>query len=240
MSTAPRFTLLAAGVAAVVALTGCSAGNGGTNANLVAGKELFVQKCGSCHVLARAGTKGVVGPNLDHAFADAVDEGFGESAIRGMVRQMIDIGPAKEGDKVLMEPDIVTGDDARNVAAYVAGVVNKAGKDAGLLATAGQPKTSDKPAVAANGTLTIPADPNGGLIFVNSTANAPAGSLKVEMPNEATIDHDIVIDGKGQGQVVANGGVSSFSADFGAGTYTYYCSVQGHREAGMEGKLTVK
>ena len=52
--------------------------------------------------------------------------------------------------------------------------------------------------------------------------------------------HDIVIDGKGKGEVVQNGGVSQFQADFAAGSYTFYCSVPGHRQAGMQGKLTVK
>ena len=42
------------------------------------------------------------------------------------------------------------------------------------------------------------------------------------------------------GQVVQNGGTSQFSATFSAGNYTYYCSVDGHRQAGMQGTLTVK
>ena len=60
------------------------------------------------------------------------------------------------------------------------------------------------------------------------------------MANKSGTPHDIVIDGKGKGEVVQNGGVSQFNADFAAGSYTFYCSVQGHRQAGMQGKLTVK
>jgi uncharacterized cupredoxin-like copper-binding protein len=60
------------------------------------------------------------------------------------------------------------------------------------------------------------------------------------MPNKSGTPHDIVIDGKGKGQIVQNGGVSKFTATFAAGSYTYYCSVPGHRQAGMQGKLTVK
>ena len=236
MPSARPLLLLAAGAL----LAGCSANNSASNTDLVAGKEQFVAKCGACHTLARAGTKGTVGPNLDDAFANAVDEGFGETAIRGVVRQMIDIGSAKDGDKVLMEPDIVTDDDARNVAAYVAKVVDKPGKDSGLLATVGQATQSDKPAVAKAGTLEIPADPGGQLLYTYAEAEAPAGSLKIAMPNESSIDHDIVIDGKGTGEQVGKGGTSEFTADFTPGVYTYYCSVEGHREAGMEGKLTVK
>ena len=60
------------------------------------------------------------------------------------------------------------------------------------------------------------------------------------MPNKSGTPHDIVIDGKGNGEVVQNGGTSQFSANFSAGNYTYYCSVDGHRQAGMQGTLTVK
>jgi uncharacterized cupredoxin-like copper-binding protein len=60
------------------------------------------------------------------------------------------------------------------------------------------------------------------------------------MPNKSGTPHDIVIDGKGKGEVVQGGGVSKFSADFAAGDYTYYCSVDGHKAAGMQGKLTIK
>jgi mono/diheme cytochrome c family protein len=232
-------SLLAAGAAAVL-LAGCSAGSNPSNTDLVSGKKLFVANCGACHVLNRAGTKGTVGPNLDDAFANASSEGFGESAIRGMVRQMIDIGPATAGDKVIMKPDLVKGQDARNVAAYVAASVDKPGKDAGLLATVGRAAECKSPVVAKGGVLSIPADPGGQLKFTCGKAEAPAGQIKFEMPNKSSIDHNIVIDGKGAGEIVSGGATSSFSASFAPGTYTYYCAVQGHREAGMEGKLTVK
>src|SRR4051812_463303 len=57
--------------------------------NLVAGKQLFVQKCGSCHTLARASTQGTVGPNLDAAFRRSLEDGLGRSIIRGMVYEQI-------------------------------------------------------------------------------------------------------------------------------------------------------
>lgn len=240
MTSARRLLPLAAAAVAAIVLAGCSAGSNPSNTNVVAGKKLFVARCGACHTLARAGTKGTVGPNLDDAFANASSEGFGESAIRGMVRQMIDIGPARSGDRVVMKPDIVTGDEARDVAAYVASVVNKPGKDEGLLATVGQATQCKEPIQAQGGTVSIPADPGGQLQFTCAKAEAPAGQITIEMPNKSSIGHDIVIDGKGQGEVVADGKTSSFTASFAPGTYTYYCSVQGHREAGMEGKLIVR
>ena len=42
------------------------------------------------------------------------------------------------------------------------------------------------------------------------------------------------------GSYTFDGGTKSFSATLKAGTYTYYCSVPGHRQAGMQGTLTVK
>ena len=135
---------------------------------------------------------------------------------------------------------LVTGDDATNVAAYVASVVDKSGKDSGLLASVGQATTCKAPIHAQNGVVSIPADPSGQLQFTCAKAAGPTGQLKIEMPNKSSTDHDIVIDGKGKGQVVSNGQTSSFTANFPPGTYTYYCSVQGHRQAGMEGKLTVQ
>ena len=71
-----------------------------------------------------------------------------------------------------------------------------------------------------------------------SRARTPARS-----PNDASIDHDISIEGNGldeHGPVVKNGGVSEVKVTLKPGEYTFYCSVQGHREAGMEGTLTVK
>jgi mono/diheme cytochrome c family protein len=235
MTSAARILLLAAGVAALVALAGCSANDSTGDADLVAGKKLFVQKCGSCHVLGRADTKGVVGPNLDTAFANPVAEGFGESAIRGMIGNMIDIGSA---DREML-PDLVTDDDARDVSAYVAQSVAKPGEDEGLLATAVQAEGSDKPAAAENGTLTIPADPNGQLLFVNSAATAPPGQLTIVMPNESGVPHNIAIDGKGESPIVEQGD-SEFSASYQPGVYEYVCLVEGHEAAGMVGQLTVK
>ena len=69
---------LVAALAATAGLTGCSLSSSG--ANVVNGKEKFVAKCGACHVLARANSTGVVGPNLDEAFQRARQDGFGHRA----------------------------------------------------------------------------------------------------------------------------------------------------------------
>lgn len=229
---------LCAIAATVLALAGCSIKNG--NPDVVAGKQLFVQKCGSCHTLARAGTKGTVGPNLDEAFARPKSEGFGNSAIQGMVRKQIEY-PSRPGTAGtgVMPAKLVNSDRANDIAAYVAMSVAEQGKDTGLLATAVQSAASNKPAVEKNGVLTIPADPTGQLLYVNKTATATAGSVTIEMPNTSGTPHNIAIAGVGKGAIVPNG-VSKFTAQLKAGTYTYFCQVPGHEAAGMKGTLTVK
>jgi plastocyanin len=234
-------------VAAAVTILSACTNTTGQDADLIAGKKLFAQKCGSCHVLNRAGTKGTVGPDLDQAFQQALRDGMRRSSIEGVIHDQILYpasfkaeGAKRADDSGAMPAKIVTGDDAVDVAAYVASVVGRSGKDSGLLATAVPQAGGGAEAKAQNGTLSIPADPNGQLAFATNRASAPAGDLKVEMPNRSGTPHDIVIDGKGKGEVVQNGGTSEFEAKFDAGTYTYYCSVPGHRQAGMEGRLTVR
>jgi plastocyanin len=226
--------LLAAGVA--LALSACSTRPEGENADLISGKQLFVQKCGSCHVLARAGTKGTTGPNLDEAFQQGLKDGMGRSGITGAVHGQI-LHPNRNG---VMPAKLVTRDKAYDVAAYVAQSVAASGKDTGLLATAVKQAGGGKPAVEKGGTLQIDADPTGQLAFVTNTATATPGSITIKMANKSGTPHDIVIDGKGKGEIVKDGGVSQFQANFTAGNYTFYCSVPGHRQAGMQGKLTVK
>ena len=81
-----RVPLLAA-AALTVGLAGC--GLKEDEGDLVAGKRAFVENCGACHALQRAGTTGVAGPNLDEAFQAARREGIGESTIEGVVHQQI-------------------------------------------------------------------------------------------------------------------------------------------------------
>jgi plastocyanin len=229
------FTGLAV-VGAALVLSACSTQPEGENANLISGKQLFVQKCGSCHVLSRAGTKGTTGPNLDEAFQQGLKDGMKRSGITGAIHGQI-LHPNRDG---VMPAKLVTGDKAYDVAAYVAQSVAAGGKDTGLLATAVKQAGGGKPAVEKAGTLQVDADPTGQLAFVTNAATGTPGQITIKMANKSGTPHDIVIDGKGKGQVVKNGGVSQFQADFTAGGYTFYCSVPGHRQAGMQGKLTVK
>jgi mono/diheme cytochrome c family protein len=235
----PRAALTAALLCAAPLVSACGVSKE-DDADVVAGKQLFVKKCGACHTLARAGTKGTQGPNLDQAFQQSLKEGFGETAVRGVIyKQILYPDRLANSDGVKMPPKLVSGADAHDVAAYVASVASRPGKDTGLLANAVK-AAGGGTATEKNGVLSIPADPNGQLAFVYPKATGTAGPVKIEMPNKSGTPHDIVIDGLGKGPVTPNG-VSSFTATLQAGkTYTYYCSVPGHRQAGMQGTLTVK
>ena len=84
-----------------------------------------------------------------------------------------------------------------------------------------------------------------GLAFASDTAEAPAGKeVILSFSNAQSIPHDVAIEDSsgeviGQTEVIA-GGETSTRVDLKPGTYTYFCTIPGHREAGMEGTLTVK
>jgi plastocyanin len=236
--------LLLAGFA-VAALTGCELKDDGDN--LVNGKEQFVAQCSQCHTLARAGARGVVGPNLDEAWQRSERDGLGRSTYEGVVHQQImepnrnaQVDPISGKPMQLMPANLVTGEDAQDVAAYVAYAAARPGEDTGRLADAGAGKPEGT-AKAENGTLSIPV--GSGLTYKFADAEAPAGPLTIESVNEQPADHNIAVDGGGvdeKGDIVANGGTSTVEVDLKAGEYSFYCSVPGHREGGMEGKLTIK
>jgi len=102
-----RGPVLVALAAAALGTAGCSV-KGADNASLIVGKQQFVAKCGSCHTLARAETKGVVGPNLDEAFRASLNEGANRDTVRGVVGKQIQI-PNPEG---AMPKNLVSGSTA--------------------------------------------------------------------------------------------------------------------------------
>src|SRR3954453_15506212 len=122
--------LLVAGASLLLALGGCAVKR--EHGDMINGKKLFVSKCGSCHVLGRASTKGTVGPNLDQAFDRTLHDGFKRSVIREVVEKQI-LYPNIEG---VMPAKLVQGQDARDVAAYVGYAAARGGKDTGTLAAA--------------------------------------------------------------------------------------------------------
>jgi plastocyanin len=226
--------------ALALAAGGCSV-KGADNTNLIVGKQQFVAKCGSCHILARAGTRGSVGPNLDEAFRQSLAEGLKRSTVRGVVEGQV-LNPNPEG---AMPKDLAGGAKLRDIAAYVAQVVDRPGQDTGLLASAVAPAGAGKPAVEKAGKLALEASPTGQLAYVTNKASATAGPVTVEMPNSSGVSHNIAIQQGTSGPVLGASsfitkGTTSATVTLKPGSYTFFCQVPGHRQAGMEGALTVK
>ena len=152
-------TLAAASGLAAAALLAAGCGTGGISkgkADTAHGKQLFQERCGSCHTLADAGTQGKIGPNLDDAFSGPRREGFKESTIRNVVHGQVKYAIENPAGFVKgpnggelpapgMPRNLVTGDDAQDVAAYVASV---AGVSAGGSATTTTATTSSTPTPA--------------------------------------------------------------------------------------------
>ena len=189
----------ALGLAACGDTVGYSDGSG----DRIRGKELFVQGCGSCHTLADAGTTGTIGPNLDYAFLQSRIDGLGESSIVQVVRGQMAypvVDPATEAPG--MPADIFVGQDAEDVASYVASV---AGLDAN--GEPFDPANPPKPSPPDGG------DTDGESIFASAGCGgchtlAAAGSSGNVGPNldEAKPSLDLAVDRITNGQ----GGMPSF------------------------------
>lgn len=105
---------------ALAALVMVASGCGTTDADPQRGRTLFIQKCGTCHALAQAGTTAQVGPSLDHAFAAAREEGNDSDTIEGVVKAQVEYPRESNGNPAVSMPaEIVTGQDLDDVAAYV-------------------------------------------------------------------------------------------------------------------------
>ena len=139
-----RNTVLALGALAIALVLGACGRN---DPNLETGKAKFVEKCGSCHTLARAGTAGTTGPDLDTAFQAALRDGIDRDTIEGIVHKQI-LHPRIDSQ---MPAGLVKGEDASDVAAYVGYAAARTGQDEGALASAGlaQAKTGTQIFTAA-------------------------------------------------------------------------------------------
>ncbi len=111
---------------------------------------------------------------------------------------------------------------------------------------AGKSTAAAPPAPAAGGpvkNLMLSADPTGQLRFDKNTLAASPGNVRITMRNASPVQHNVSLQGPGidqHGPTIGKGGASEVQATLKAGTYTYYCSVPGHRQAGMQGTLTIK
>jgi uncharacterized cupredoxin-like copper-binding protein len=110
-----------------------------------------------------------------------------------------------------------------------------------------QTQTSTTPAPSggsgAGGNLKLSADPSGQLKFDKSSLTGKAGKVTLVMDNPSSVPHAVAVEGKGvdkDGNTVGKGGVSKVTVDLKPGKYEFYCPVDGHKDAGMKGTLTIQ
>jgi plastocyanin len=109
-------------------------------------------------------------------------------------------------------------------------------------ATTGTPTPPSSPAAGATTALKLAANPGGQLSYDTKQLTAKAGKVTITMTNMSPLEHDVAV---AQGSKVLGvtptfqGGSRTLTLSLKPGTYTFYCTVPGHRQAGMEGTLTV-
>jgi plastocyanin len=109
-------------------------------------------------------------------------------------------------------------------------------------ATTGSPVPSSSPAAGPSTSLKLAADSDGELGYNTKQLTAKAGRVTITMTNMSPTEHNVTL---ARGSTVLGatptfqGGSKSLTLNLKPGTYSFYCSVPGHRAAGMEGTLTV-
>jgi plastocyanin/mono/diheme cytochrome c family protein len=227
-------------------------------------QTLFKENCGACHTLAAGGTDGVVGPNLDVLLATGAES---KDVVNANCQRVLNA--VENGIGGRMPAGILQGANAETVANFVARNVDYVNttaepqpsnevtasqvdcgteKPSGGAPSGGKPATTGggggAPATGGGSTVMVSADPSGALAFQESSLSATAGKITIDFSNTAPVDHNVRIsDASGKdlgGTKTFSGGTETASVDLKPGTYTFFCSVPGHEEAGMKGTLTVK
>ncbi len=177
-------------LAALACIVAVASGCGTTDADEARGRVLFIQKCGTCHAMAQAGTTAQVGPDLDDAFAAARAVGQNDATVEGVTAAQVESPRPMIGNPAVSMPaDIVEGQDLVDVAAYV-------GKYAGVPGAA-PPKVPGGPGaqVFANngcgGCHTFAAAKSGGVTGPNLDEVLPGQSMA--MVHESIVDPNKVI-----------------------------------------------
>jgi mono/diheme cytochrome c family protein len=166
-----------------------------TSGDTSKGKQLFLQKCASCHTLADAKSQGTIGPNLDDAFSSDKSQGFSEQTMADVVRGQI----AYADPEGPMTPNLVRGSDANSVSLYIA-------KCAGN-PNCGVTAATNAPPAGSSGGGTKAAAPNGKQIFTSAgcagchTLKAAGATgtvgpnLDALKPTEAKVVHQVNVGG---------------------------------------------
>jgi cbb3-type cytochrome c oxidase subunit III len=167
-------------IALALLLAGCgTGGKANARADQANGQKLFQAKCSGCHTLAAAGASGTVGPNLDDAFRGDKQQGFKQSTIQNVVLVQI------RQPSLPMPANLVKGQDAQDVAAYVAAVAGTSNANA---ASPSQLGTDGKKIFQAECASCHTLKAAG----TNGTIGPNLDQLK---PSQAIVDHQVTVGG---------------------------------------------
>jgi plastocyanin len=198
------------------------------------GAQIFASSgCGSCHTLAAAESTGQTGPDLNEFLAPDDDTAAVEEMIVDPNAEIAEgysanVMPTNYGQQL-------SKTEVEQLARYL------------VATTPANPGPEPKGGAPGGGkaavtTLHVEASPTS-LAFNTTQLTAKAGKVTIDFKNPSAIPHNVVIEEDGKelsGFEPIAEGEESETAELKPGTYTFFCSVPGHREAGMEGTLTVK
>jgi plastocyanin len=146
------------------------------------------------------------------------------------------------GERVVIAISVVLVLAAMSAAVITASEPAKAGSQG---ASSSQPPSTGAPPsgpAAPAGTLKLAADPTGLLSYDTKQLSAKAGRVTIAFTNVASLEHNVTIAQGGTplgATPTFSGGTRTLTLNLKPGTYTFYCSVPGHRQSGMEGTLRV-
>jgi cbb3-type cytochrome c oxidase subunit III len=177
---------VAAGLGAALLAAGCGTGGPAKGSPDVAnGQKLFTStgQCSACHTLAAAGSSGTIGPNLDDAFRADRQQGFDQGNIENVILDQIRLGSGEVTGGTPMPANLVKGQDAVDVAAYVASVAGTG------------PATSAAP-VGNDGKAIFKADCSSCHTLSAAGATGTVGpNLDQLKPKQATVVHQVTNGG---------------------------------------------
>jgi plastocyanin/mono/diheme cytochrome c family protein len=230
-----------------------------------AAAQVFNQRCGGCHTLSYAGTHGSA---ANPRTAEPINgPNFNVRCERPAIRVLYAISNGGFSG-AYMPANVVVGEQARQVALFVSrfagrDAVTEPGPgnvpcvaqpigtlppESGAGGSAGQStssSTTPAPGKSVGNTLQLSANATA-LKFDEASLTAPkAGKVTIVFTNPSPIPHNVTVQEGTNGRVLGHtptfaSGKKSLVLTLPAGKYTYYCSVPGHRQAGMVGTLTVK
>ena len=128
-------------------------------------------------------------------------------------------------------------------AALFAGCGGDEEEPAATATPAAQEEPAPEPAAGGGEELALTSPEDGSLKFDKTELTAPAGSVSITYSNPSQVPHAVAIEGNGveeSSEVVTASEAPPLTAELKAGEYAFYCPVGQHRQAGMEGTLTIE